>query len=97
MKSLSLTARISLLFAASAALVLLGLGWIVVRSMETHFLEIDRHEIEGKLSLVQNLLAKVEAPIDLDTLPGQLDDALVGHHGLSVADLARRAGRSPGR
>lgn len=85
MKSLSLTARISLLFAACAAIVLLGLGWVVVQSMEAHFLEIDRHEIEGKLSLVRNLLSKVDAPVDLDTIPSQLDDALVGHHGLSVA------------
>lgn len=89
MKSLSLTARISLLFSACAAVVLLGLGWVVVQSMEAHFLEIDRHEIEGKLSLVQNLLAKVDAPVDLDALPGQLDDALVGHHGLSVALIAK--------
>ncbi|MEW5967451.1 MAG: heavy metal sensor histidine kinase [Pseudomonadota bacterium] len=89
MRSLSLTARISMLFAACAAIVLLGLGWIVVRSVETHFLEIDRHEIEGKLTLVRNLLAKVDAPLDLDAIPGQLDDALVGHHGLSVALIAQ--------
>jgi len=89
MKSVSLTARISLLFSACAAVVLLGLGWVVIQSMEAHFLEIDRHEIEGKLTLVQNLLAKVDAPVDLDALPGQLDDALVGHHGLSVALIAK--------
>lgn len=89
MKSLSLTARISLLFAACATIVLLGLGWVVVQSVERHFLEIDRHEIEGKLTLVRNLLAKVETPADLDAVPAQLDDALVGHHGLSVALIAR--------
>ena len=89
MKSLSLTARISLLFAVCATLVLLGLGWVVVQSVEAHFLEIDRHEIEGKLSLVRNLLSKVDAPVDLDAMPGQLDDALVGHHGLSVALIAK--------
>ena len=88
MKSLSLTARISALFAVCAAIVLLGLGWVVVQSVETHFMEIDRHEIEGKLTLVRNFLAKVEAPVDLDAIPGQLDDALVGHHGLSVALIA---------
>jgi len=88
-KSLSLTARISLLFAACATIVLLGLGWVVVQSVERHFLEIDRHEIEGKLTLVRNLLAKVETPADLDAVPAQLDDALVGHHGLSVALIAR--------
>ncbi|MEW6415940.1 MAG: heavy metal sensor histidine kinase [Pseudomonadota bacterium] len=88
MKSLSLTARISLLFAACATIVLLGLGWVVVHLVEKHFLEIDRHEIEGKLTLVRKLVAKVETPADLDAVPGQLDDALVGHHGLSVALIA---------
>ncbi|MFN3750267.1 MAG: heavy metal sensor histidine kinase [Thiobacillus sp.] len=88
MKSLSLTARISALFAACATIVLLGLGWVVVQSVERHFLEIDRHEIDGKLTLVRNLLAKVETPADLDAVPAQLDDALVGHHGLSVALIA---------
>jgi len=88
MKSLSLTARISLLFACCAAVVLLGLGWIVVRSVEAHFLEMDRHEIEGKLSLVRNMLAKASRPGDLDAVPERLDNALVGHHGLSIALIA---------
>jgi two-component system, OmpR family, heavy metal sensor histidine kinase CusS len=88
MKPLSLTARISLLFACCAAVVLLGLGWIVARAVEAHFLEMDRHEIEGKLSLVRNLLAKVSRPGDLDAVTEQLDNALVGHHGLSIALIA---------
>lgn len=88
MKPLSLTARISLLFACCASLVLLGLGWMVVRSVEAHFMERDRHEIEGKLSLVRNLLAKAGNMDGLDALPAQLDNALVGHEGLSIALIA---------
>ena len=88
MKFLSLTARISLLFACCEVVVLLSLGWIVIRSVETHFLELDRQEIEGKLSLVRNLLARVSRPDELDAAPEQLDNALVGHHGLSVALIA---------
>ncbi|MFZ0790913.1 MAG: heavy metal sensor histidine kinase [Chromatiaceae bacterium] len=86
---LSLTARLSLLFALSAALVLLGVGWVVTRSVDHHFLELDRQEIEGKLALVRNLLAKAGTPEALDEVPGQLTEALVGHPGLAVQLLAQ--------
>ena len=86
--NLSLTARISLLFAAGAATVLLGLGWVVAGAVEAHFAEMDRHELDGKLALVRNLLAKAADVEALDDLPQQLDDALVGHHGLSVSVIA---------
>lgn len=88
MKALSLTARLSLLFALSAVAVSLGLGWAMVQSVEHHFLEIDQHEMEGKLSLVRHLLAKLHGPEDLAALPRELDDALVGHQGLSLMVLA---------
>ncbi len=88
MRVLSLTARLSLRFALAAALVLLGLGWVAARSVEQHFLEMDQQEIEGKLALVSNLLAKVKTPAALDQLPRHLDEALVGHHGLAVQVLA---------
>jgi two-component system heavy metal sensor histidine kinase CusS len=84
LKAFSLTTRLSLLFALSAAVVLLALGWVVVRSVEDHLLEIDRYRIEGKLALVGNLLAKTHAAEDLSHFSGELDDALVGHHWLGV-------------
>lgn len=85
---LSLTARLSLLFALAAALVLLGLGWVAARSVEHHFLEMDRQEIEGKLALVRNLLANADTPETLAALPSHLDEALVGHHGLAIQVLS---------
>lgn len=85
MKSLSLTARISLLFAVAAALVLLVTGYFLTHEVETHFEEEDRIELSGKLALVQNLLTQATNSKTLDRLPHQLDDALVGHHGLAVA------------
>ena len=88
MRSLSLTTRLSLLFALCTASVLLGLGWVVARSVEQHFLELDRYEIEGKLALVRNLLARAQTQETLNALPRQLDEALVGHHGLAVRVLA---------
>lgn len=85
MNSVSLTTRISLLFAASAAVVLLVLGWIVARAVDAHFVEMDRHELDGTLALVQNLLARADRPDALAAVPEQIDDALIGHHSLAVA------------
>ena len=84
MTPLSLTARVSLLFAAGVTVVLLGLGWLVAWSVDRHFQEIDRHALEGKLALVGNLMAKANSPEAMDEVPRELDDALVGHEGLSV-------------
>lgn len=85
MRKLSLTARISLLFALAAAAVLLVTGYGLSRAVEAHFVEGDRHELDGKLELIRNLLARADSPAAFDHLPQQLDDALVGHHGLAVA------------
>lgn len=88
MRSLSLTARLSLLFATSAVVVLLGLGWVVERAVQSHFIEMDRHEIEGKLSLVRNLLVEAASADALAAVPQQLKNALVGHHHLQVTVFA---------
>jgi len=84
MKTLSLTARVSLLFAAGVTAVLLVLGGLVAWSVDRHFRDMDRHELEGKLALVGNLLAKAGAPAAMDAVAQELDDALVGHGGLSL-------------
>lgn len=85
MKPLSLTTRISLLFAVAASLVLLTTGYFLTQVVDAHFVEGDRHELNGKLELIQNLFKHASSQKDLDLLPQQLDDALVGHHGLAVA------------
>lgn len=79
MNALSLTARISLLFAAAAAAVLLVVGVFVARATERHFAEMDYHELDGKMDLVRNLLGGGGAD-----LPQRLEDALVGHHHLAL-------------
>ncbi len=84
MKPLSLTTRISLLFAISASLVLLATGLFLTRVVEAHFEEGDRYELSGKLELVQNLFRQARSRQQQDMLPRQLSDALVGHHGLAV-------------
>lgn len=84
MRPLSLTSRISLLFSGAAALALLVVGWVLAMAVEAHFVDEDRHEIHGKFELIEHLLGKAHERNQLDALVQQLDDALIGHHGLSV-------------
>lgn len=90
MSTFSLTTRISLLFAAAAAAVLLATGAFLSRAVERHFVETDRHELQGHLELVRRLLERVDSRQAFDLLPQNLDDALVGHHGLAVAVVDAR-------
>lgn len=85
MKPLTLTARISLLFAGAVAAVLLVTGVLIARAVEHHFAVEDEGEMRGKLELVRHILARAHQRSDQDALTAELDDALVGHKGLSVA------------
>ncbi|MHB1353921.1 MAG: heavy metal sensor histidine kinase [Thiobacillus sp.] len=85
MRPLSLTNRISALFAVAASLVLLVTAYFLAQAVEAHFKAEDRHELDGKLELIRNLFERAEGPEELAALPRQLDDALIGHHGLAVA------------
>ena len=84
MRHPSLTLRLTLLFAAGSTGVLLLLGWLVARSVEAHFVEQDRMELLGKVELVGNILSRTREPDDLDAVSSRLDDALTGHHHLSL-------------
>lgn len=83
-RRVSITIRLTLLFAAVSTAVLLSLGLLIGHTVEQHFVEQDMEVMTGKLHLVANLLEKVRTPTDLDSLPAQLDDSLVGHHGLAM-------------
>jgi two-component system heavy metal sensor histidine kinase CusS len=81
-RRISLTLRLTLLFAAASTMVLLILGYIIGAAVEQHFVEQDLALLNGKLELTQHALEKMRSKADLDGLPQQMDDALIGHHGL---------------
>ncbi|MBI5462801.1 MAG: heavy metal sensor histidine kinase [Gammaproteobacteria bacterium] len=81
----SITLRLTLLFATASTVVLRVVGSVIGVVVEAHFAEQDLAELSGKLELIRHALAKVRTPAELSALPQQLDDALVGHAGLSVA------------
>ena len=84
MKRPSITLWLSLVFAVAAATVLLGVGHFLRQSVEDHFAHGDAEELSGKLELIRHLLVKVRSTAELDAVPQQLEDALVGHADLSV-------------
>ena len=84
----SITYRLTLLFASVSTTVLLVLGLLIGNSVEHHFEEQDLEVLTGKLELIRHALENVHSQADLDALPQQLDNSLVGHHGLAVVVVA---------
>lgn len=80
----SITFRLTLLYAAVSTSVLLALGLLIGDTVEQHFVEQDMDLMTGKLHLVARLLEIVRTPPELDALPKQLEDMLIGDHSLAV-------------
>ena len=84
MQARSVTFRLTLFFSTVSTAVLLAVGYLVGALVESHFVEQDLNELEGTTELVRNVLAKVGFRSDLDLVPQLLEDALVGHPGISI-------------
>lgn len=80
----SLTARLTLLFAVVSSCVLLVLGLVIGLLVERHFEDMDLELLEGKLELIQHAVVSARTEGGFDALPGQLEVALIGHHGLAA-------------
>jgi two-component system heavy metal sensor histidine kinase CusS len=80
----SITGRLTLLFVMASSVVLLALGFVIASSVEKHFEEQDMEILAGKMELARHALAKVSSRTELDGFARQLDDSLVGHHGLEM-------------
>ncbi|MDQ8020706.1 MAG: heavy metal sensor histidine kinase [Moraxellaceae bacterium] len=85
----SLTFRLTALFTLASTTVLLVLGAAVAWAVNAHFIEQDMDSLTGKLHLVQHAFAQVDGKDALARLPEQLDNSLIGHHGLAVTVFDR--------
>ncbi len=83
--ALSLTSRLAALFSLLVASLLLLLGLWLEHLIRGHFDEIDHMELSAKLTMIENLLGRVDSPASLQALPGQLDDILASHATISVS------------
>ncbi len=84
---LSLTHRLTLLFAAVSSSVLLALGLLITASVERHFEDLDKVGLVGKMDLIRQTLDGLKTHDDLAQLSHLLAHSLVGHLGLEVLIL----------
>lgn len=84
MKISSLTARLSLLFGLSSAIVLFWAGLLFAHAGANQFLERDTVELFGKLALIEKALVKDYDKSSLSKLKEQLVDIGLGHPGIVV-------------
>lgn len=83
-RPLSLALRLTLLFGIAAAIVFPVFGWVINRSMESHFAAGDAAELQLIARAVQEALPRELAPGELAYLRQRFDDILIGHHGASL-------------
>lgn len=81
---LTLTARLTLLYTAALLVVLCGLGLMVTRATEAHFVDLDRSYLEDKVELVRQLMASSENSGALGQRLGELQQSHTGLY-LSLA------------
>lgn len=79
LRSLSLTTRLTAFFTLVAAIIVLGLGLLVMMAADRHFIELDRVTLRDKQRLIENILEKARSPQDIQE---RLTEALSHHHGL---------------
>jgi len=84
----SLTLRLTLLFGATSTVVLVLIGCAFYLSLERHFLHEDAIELRGKMELLRSLVARMRSEEDFRALSARLEDALIGHHNLSLRLVA---------
>ena len=85
---LSLTARLTILFSLSSAVVLLGLGMLIWLAMDSHFADEDYAVLDDNVRLVRKIAA--EGP--MASLPQRLGQALEHHPGF-VAEVRNADGQ----
>lgn len=85
---ISLTARISLLFAGAAASVLLVAGALFSHAVENQFLRRDMEALGGMMEFVRTLLAGITKPEDMSRIPLRMRDARFEHPSIAIAVAA---------
>ena len=81
---LTLTARLTLLFTLGSAAVLLAFGWLVMATITSHFDELDRDELTGKLDYAAQLVATMDRPLTQAVVAKELAITFAGHHELAM-------------
>jgi two-component system, OmpR family, heavy metal sensor histidine kinase CusS len=81
---LSIRARTSLLFAGSAAAVLMIAGVLFEHALGDRFLKEDTVELRGKMDVVQKILLGIRTRADEQALAPRMNDVVSGHPGIVI-------------
>jgi two-component system heavy metal sensor histidine kinase CusS len=81
----SITARISVLFALSAATVLMISGILFEYALNARFLKEDKVELTGKMEVVRNIISAAHKYEDAVEVPLRLNDIVYGHPGIIIS------------
>ena len=76
----SLALRLTLSIGAVITVVLLTLGWIVERSIDTHFVQQDVDELNAVVQAVEQSLLGAPSDTTTEDLKRRLAGAVSGHH-----------------
>ena len=87
LKRVSITLRVSLLFALTSVFVLAGVGAFLYRSLEGQFAQRNTAELVGKVELVRYILAGVPSRQDVPLRRQHFAHVVVGHPSLYLAVL----------
>lgn len=81
---LSLALRLTLLFGSVSAVVFFIFGWLILHSIERHFIEEDMSELNIIMAAIQNYLSEARSPQELVLAEDRFNDVLTGHHSASL-------------
>ena len=74
-----LTVRLTLLFTLGSGAVLLALGWLVASAIASHFEDLDREEVAGKIEHAAHVIAAMERPLRREVVAERLSATFAGH------------------
>jgi two-component system heavy metal sensor histidine kinase CusS len=80
----SLTLRLTLYFGVASTLVLVAIGYLIGATVERHFADLDRADLESRKELVRRVLAKARTAAELADAAPALEDALAGQMDIFV-------------
>lgn len=82
---ISITARMSFLFALSVAVVLMIAGAIFEQALNTRFFKEDTVELDGKMEVVRSIISATHKYEDAADFPLRLNDIVFGHPGIIIS------------
>lgn len=83
----SITVRLTLLFASVSTAVLLALGLLVGSLVERHFEELDAELLWSEFNRIANVVGRAHSTQELEAIPGQHPESLIGNHGMTALIL----------